>query len=94
MPGTIPVGATFPTLLNAPERLAVILQLNPPLPMVTPKGEGWAHFEDAQGHCRMESAAGVERRASGASAQAEELSGGLAALPGSGGTLMGRPGCR
>lgn len=26
-----------------PERFAVI-QLNPPLPMVTPKGEGWAHF--------------------------------------------------
>ena len=22
----------------------MILQLNPPLPMVTPKGEGWAHF--------------------------------------------------
>jgi hypothetical protein len=22
----------------------MITQLNPPLPMVTPKGEGWAHF--------------------------------------------------
>ena len=22
----------------------MMLQLNPPLPMVTPKGEGWAHF--------------------------------------------------
>jgi hypothetical protein len=26
------------------QRVAMITQLNPPLPMVTPKGEGWAHF--------------------------------------------------